>query len=127
MKSFLSAAILVAAISFPAVAAAQGLTGPQRNAVRAAESYLSFMAFSRLDLISQLSSPFGDGFEVADATIAVDSMDIDWMEQAVRSATQYLELQGFSCSGLIDQLSSMAGGKFTREEARHGAEQAGAC
>jgi hypothetical protein len=36
-------------------------------------------------------------------------------------------MSGFSCKGLIEQLSSEYGSKFTREQARYGAEQAGAC
>ena len=105
----------------------QSLTGPQKNAVRAAQSYLSISAFSRDGLIEQLSSPAGNGFDRTDATKAVDSMTIDWNQQAVKSAKEYLKLMGFSCSGLIQQLSSKAGGKFTESQARLGAKQAGAC
>lgn len=107
------------------VAFAQNLTGPQRNAVRTAESYLSFMGFSRAGLIQQLT--FADGYSVADATAAVDSLDVDWNEQASRSAQQYLTLMGFSCNGLIEQLSSDAGDKYTVDQATFGARDAGAC
>ena len=106
---------------------AQSLTGPQKNAVRAAQSYLSISAFSRDGLIEQLSSPAGNGFDKTDATKAVDSMTIDWNQQAVKSAKEYLKLMGFSCAGLIQQLSSQAGSKFTESQARFGAKQAGAC
>ncbi|MAO93509.1 MAG: hypothetical protein CMM81_18450 [Rhodospirillales bacterium] len=109
------------------IVSAQNLTGPQKNAVRSAESYLRIGGFSREGLIQQLASSYGDGYEVADATVAVDSLSIDWNEQAVRSAKQYLSMMGFSCNGLIEQLSSSVGGKFTRSQATHGAEQAGAC
>jgi hypothetical protein len=114
-------------ILFAGFAVAQELTGPQRNALRSAENYLSFAGFSRAGLIAQLSSPYGDGYEVADATIAVDSLAVDWNEQAKRSAQQYLEIMGFSCNGLIEQLSSEYGDKYTRSEAAFGAQQAGAC
>lgn len=110
-----------------AIASAQDLTGPQKNAVRSAEVYLSFSGFSRAGLIEQLSSPYGDGYDVADATAAVDSLSVDWNAQAARSATQYLEFMGFSCNGLIEQLSSDAGDKYTVSEATYGARQAGAC
>ena len=53
--------------------------------------------------------------------------NIDWNQEAVKSAKQYLQLMGFSCQGLIQQLSSPAGNKFTVEQARFGAKQAGAC
>lgn len=114
----------------PSQSAAQeskGLTGPQTNAVRSARQYLSISGFSRQGLIEQLSSDAGDGYRVADATVAVDSLNIDWNEQAVRSAQQYLSVSGFSCKGLIEQLSSIAGDGFTKNQATHGAQKAGAC
>jgi len=105
----------------------ESLTGPRSNAVRSAKQYISLQGFSRSGLIQQLSSDFGDGYDVADATAAVDSLNIDWNEQAVRSAKQYLSLQGFSCNGLIEQLSSSAGDGYTVSQATYGAQQAGAC
>jgi len=89
--------------------------------------YLSLQGFSRRGLIEQLSSPYGDGYDLADATAAVDSLPVDWNEQAVRSATQYLQMMGFSCRGLIEQLSSDAGDKYSTDQATYGARQAGAC
>jgi len=109
------------------MASAQTLTGPQNNAVRSAQSYLDMMGFSRAGLIEQLSSDFGSGYSVADATVAVDSLGVDWNEQAVRSAKQYLDMMGFSCSGLVEQLTSEYGSKYTQTQATYGARQAGAC
>lgn len=106
---------------------AQSLTGPQINAVRSAEQYISMSGFSRSGLIQQLSSDAGDGYNIADATVAVDSLNIDWNKEAVRSAEQYLSMSGFSCKGLIDQLSSSAGDGYTVSQATYGAQQAGAC
>ena len=106
---------------------AESLTGPQNNAVRSAKQYLDFQAFSRSGLIRQLSSDAGSGYNVADATVAVDSLNVDWNEQAVKSAQQYLSYQGFSCKGLINQLSSSAGSGYTQSQATYGAKQAGAC
>lgn len=103
------------------------LTGPQSNAIRSAKQYLSFSGFSREGLIQQLSSSYGDGYEVTDATAAVDSLNVDWNEQASRSAKQYLDMSGFSCDGLVEQLSSTAGDKYTVDQAKFGAQQAGAC
>lgn len=119
---FVSAAVFMASPAW-----AQSLTNPQKNAVRSATQYLSFTGFSRNGLISQLSSEYGDGYSVADATAAVDSMRTDWNQQAVKSAKQYLSIQGFSCNGLIDQLSSAYGDKYTKSQATYGAQQAGAC
>lgn len=106
---------------------ANSLTGPQKNAVRSAQQYLSLQGFSRNGLIEQLSSDYGDGYNVSDATAAVDSLNIDWNKQAVRSAKQYLSIQGFSCKGLVEQLSSSAGDKYTQSQATYGTTQAGAC
>ena len=110
-----------------AKSAPQPLTGPQKNAVRAAQSYLSISAFSRDGLIEQLSSQAGNGFNVNDATKAVDSLNVDWNQEAVKSAKQYLQMMGFSCNGLVQQLSSRAGAKFTQQQATFGAQRAGAC
>lgn len=103
------------------------LTGPQNNARRTAQQYLSMSGFSRAGLISQLSSDAGDGYSIKDATAAVDSMDVDWKENAAKSAKQYLDMTGFSCKGLIEQLSSSSGDKYTVSQATYGAHQAGAC
>lgn len=105
----------------------RSLTAVQKNAVRSATNYLRMAGFSRAGLIQQLSSDAGDGYSVADATIAVDSLDVDWNENAVRSAKQYLKMSGFSCRGLIQQLSSSSGEQYTIKQATYGAHQAGAC
>lgn len=118
---------LLATVFLAQVAAADDLSGPQKNAVRSAEQYLSLQGFSKAGLIEQLSSNFGDQYEEEDARIAVESLNVDWNEQAVRSAEQYLELQGFSCQGLIDQLSSSYGDRYTESQARYGASQTDAC
>ena len=109
------------------ICSAQDLTNQQKNAARSAVDYLSLQGFSRAGLIEQLSSAFGSGYSVADATVAVDSLSVDWNSQAALSARQYLDMMGFSCNGLIEQLSSEFGGKFTKSQATYGAQQAGAC
>ena len=121
-KVMLTAALFAAGPTWAA-----DLTGPQNNAVRSAKQYLSMAGFSRNGLIHQLSSDAGEGFDVSDATIAVDSMNIDWNQQAVRSAKQYLNMMGFSCKGLIKQLSSSAGEKYTVDQATYGAKHADGC
>ncbi|MBN3799355.1 Ltp family lipoprotein [Burkholderia sp. Ac-20392] len=118
---------MVAALFAAAPTWAGDLTGPQNNAVRSAKQYLSIQGFSRKGLIQQLSSDAGDGYKVADATAAVDSLNVDWNREAARSAKQYLSIQGFSCKGLINQLSSSAGDAYTASQATYGAKQAGAC
>lgn len=127
MINIFSALVVIAVLSGGSMAHAQGLTGPQKNAVRSAKSYLSMTGFSRDGLIEQLSSSYGEGYDRADATAAVDSLSVDWNIQAKRSAEQYLAMMGFSCNGLIEQLSSDAGEKYTQSQAAYGAQQAGAC
>ncbi|MBB5462322.1 Ltp family lipoprotein [Paraburkholderia sp. Cpub6] len=121
-KVAMTAALFVSASTW-----AGDLTGPQNNAVRSAKQYLSMQGFSRNGLIRQLSSEAGDGCTIADATVAVNSLNVDWNQQAVKSAKQYLSIQGFSCKGLIRQLSSNAGDRYTVSQATYGARQAGAC
>jgi hypothetical protein len=109
----------------PAPAAEPEGTVAQLNALRSAESYLDFSGFSRLGLIGQLSSEYGDGYTVEEATWAVDQLDVDWNEQAVRAGESYLEFSGFSRQGLIDQLSSEYGDQFTVEQATFAADTLG--
>jgi hypothetical protein len=83
--------------------------------------------FSRQGLIDQLSSSAGDGYSVSDATVAVDSLHVDWNAEAVKSAKDYLKMTSFSCQGLIDQLSSSAGEQFTTAQAQYAASKVGLC
>ena len=101
------------------------LTTGQEQAIGAAKDYLDTSAFSRAGLIEQLSSAYGSGFSKADATFAVDHLDVNWKEQAVLSAKEYLQTMHFSRAGLIQQLSSAYGSKFTRAEATYAAPQVG--
>lgn len=86
---------------------------------------MEFTGFSRLGLIDQLSSEYGDQFSVEDATWAVDHAGADWNAEAAESAKSYLEFSSFSHAGLVDQLSSEYGDQFTREQAEYGVSQAG--
>jgi GH18 family chitinase len=99
----------------------------EQNAIQAANQYLEFMPFSRKGLIQQLSSTAGDGYPLAVATAAVDSLTVNYNDQAAKSAAQYLQTMSFSCNGLIQQLSSDAGAGFTQAQAVYGAGQTGIC
>jgi hypothetical protein len=103
----------------PTTTAAPEMTPGQANALKKAESYLSFSAFSRAGLIKQLEF---EGFSNADATYAIDTMNPDWNEQAVEKAKSYLETSSFSRSGLIQQLEYEG---FTPAEAEHGVNATG--
>ena len=94
------------------------MTSSQKNALKKAESYLEYSAFSYTGLIDQLEY---EGFSTADATYAVDHCGADWKEQAVKKAESYLKYSSFSKSGLIDQLEYEG---FTHEQATYGADKA---
>ncbi len=103
------------------------LTQQQKSAVAAAKQYLSTAPFSQQGLIDQLDSSAGDGYSVNDATVAVDSLTVNWNAEAVQAAKAYLQTQPFSCSDLISQLDSSAGDQYTVAQATYGATQAGDC
>ncbi len=84
-----------------------------------AEQYLYTMPFSRSGLIEQLQF---EGFDKAEATVAVDSITVDWYKQASLKAEQYLQTMPMSKSGLIEQLKFEG---FTSAEATYGANSIG--
>lgn len=103
----------------PVPAPGPELTLGQMNAIRSAEQYLNFTAFSRTGLIGQLEF---EGFSTADAEVAVDSVGADWNAQAAASAQSYLDFTSFSRQGLIDQLVFEG---FTPEQAEYGVTAVG--
>lgn len=109
----------VRALSGPMVPLEPGSTVSQRNAVRSAEQYLDYSAFSRQGLIEQLEY---EGFSTADATFAVDTITVDWNAQAAKAAKAYLDYSAFSRSGLIEQLEYEG---YTPAQAAYGAAAAG--
>lgn len=106
----------------PAAPKPPALTSGQRNALRAAENYISLMGMSKAGLIQQLSSPAGDGYSKADATYAANHVKVDWNAEAVEAAKNYMEIMPMSRSALIQQLSSTAGDKFTKAQATQAAD-----
>lgn len=96
----------------------EGPTKSQQQALRSAEDYLNYTAFSKKGLIDQLVY---EKFSKEDAKWAVDQLDVDWKEQAYESALSYLDYTSFSLDGLIDQLKYEG---FTQEEAEYGAKKA---
>ena len=91
----------------------------QKNAIRQAEGYLDYTAFSESGLIKQLE--YG-GFSKEDAIFGVKNIKVDWKEQAVKQAESYLDYSSFSRSGLIKQLEY---GGHSRENANYAATQVG--
>lgn len=99
-------------------------TKGQQEAIGSAEDYLSGQDFSRAGLIHQLTSSVGEGFSGADATFAVDHLQVDWNYEAYLSAKDYLNSSHFSLTGLVHQLESEAGERFTHAQAVYGATRA---
>ena len=93
--------------------------GWESQAIRQAEEYLSFTAFSKQGLIDQLVF---EGFTREQATYGVERVDADWSQQAVLKARSYLDMTAFSRSGLIDQLVFEG---FTRQQATYAADRVG--
>lgn len=95
------------------------MTMGQKNALKSAESYLGFTAFSYTGLIKQLEF---EGYTTEEATFAADNCGADWNEQAAKSAKNYLSFTSFSRDGLIEQLEFEG---FTHEQAVYGVEANG--
>ncbi|MGG5173891.1 Ltp family lipoprotein [Pseudarthrobacter sp. J1763] len=102
-----------------AKAIADAGTLSQQNAMRKAESYLDFSAFSRTGLIGQLEF---EKFATSDATWAVDHVTVNWNEQAAKKAKSYLEFTSFSRAGLVEQLLFEG---FTPAQAEYGVSKTG--
>lgn len=90
-----------------------------QQALKKAESYLKYTAFSEQGLYDQLTSEYGSKFPAEAAQYAMDNIKVDWNAQAVKKAESYLKFTSFSEQGLYDQMTSQYGSKFTPEQARH--------
>lgn len=91
----------------------------KQNALKSAQSYLSFSAFSRKGLIEQLEY---EGFTSEQASYGVNNCGANWNEQAVKAAKSYLSFSSFSHDGLVEQLEYEG---FTHEQAEYGVTQNG--
>lgn len=98
---------------------ASSMTVSQKNALRSAESYLKYSAFSYNGLIEQLEY---EEYSHEDAVFAADNCGADWYEQAVKSAESYLKYSAFSHNGLVSQLEYEG---FTHDQAEYGVTQNG--
>lgn len=94
-------------------------TNSQQQAVKMAQSYIDYTAFSRSGLIDQLQF---EGFNGEDATYAVDKINVDWRAQAVKMAQSYLDYTAFSKSGLTEQLKFEG---FSDEDAAYAVNEVG--
>lgn len=91
----------------------------KKNALKTAENYLSFSAFSKKGLIDQLEF---EGYTSEEAKYAADNCGANWNEQAAKKAQSYLDFTSFSKQGLIEQLEFEG---FTHDQAVYGAKAVG--
>lgn len=94
-------------------------TTGEKNALKKAQSYLSFSAFSYTGLIKQLEF---EGFSHEEAVYGADNINADWNQQAAKKAESYMEFSSFSHDALIKQLEFEG---FTNEQAEFGAKSVG--
>ena len=80
---------------------ANSITVGQANALKSANSYLDFLAFSKKGLKGQLEF---EGYTDSEIDYAINNCDADWKKQALKSAKSYLDSLSFSKKGLIKQL-----------------------
>lgn len=100
--------------------AVKNATMGEQNALKKANSYLDYTAFSYEGLIDQLEY---EGFTSEEAKFGADNCGADWYEQALKKAYSYLDYTAFSYSGLIDQLEYE---DFTTDQATYAADNCGA-
>ncbi len=103
----------------PTKAPERSETVSQKNAVRKAESYISFSGFSRDGLVVQLEY---EKFSHEDAVYGADNSGANWNEEAAQKAKSYMDMTGYSRDGLIQQLLYE---KFTRAQAEYGVNAVG--
>lgn len=100
------------------------LTPTQQQAADEAADYVEFIPSSRARLIEVLTL---DGtYTEPDATVAVDSLNIDFNEQALLESQTLIEYGTYARQSLIASLSWEYGGAFTLEEATYAADNVGA-
>lgn len=100
-------------------APATSATVSQKNAVRKAQSYLSYSGFSRDGLVTQLEF---EKFSHEDAVYGADNSGGNWNQEAAQKAKSYMDMSGYSRDGLIQQLLFE---KFTQAQAEYGANAVG--
>lgn len=100
----------------PASSSESSVSTGKKNALRKANEYLDYMAFSYSGLIDQLKY---EGFSESEAEYGADNCGADWNEQAEKKAKEYLDFMAFSYDGLVEQLEYEG---FTHSQAIHGAD-----
>lgn len=90
-----------------------------RNALHKAENYSKMMHMSKQRIYDQLTSEYGDQFDVEAAQYAIDNLNADYNENALKCGENYKKTMHMSKARIYDQLTSENGEKFTVEEAQY--------
>lgn len=90
-----------------------------RNALRSAKTYSDMMHMSKQGIYDQLTSEYGDQFDVETAQYAIDNLNVDYKENALKCGENYKKTMHMSKARIYDQLTSENGEKYTAEEAQY--------
>lgn len=101
----------------PTEKATEAIPMEYQNALKSANEYLNYTAFSKEGLYNQLKH---EKYSDDAARYAVDHVNADWKECAVKAAESYLAYSSFSKEELYDQLIYE---KYTEEEARYAVDK----
>ena len=77
------------------------------------------MHMSKQGIYDQLTSEYGDQFDVEAAQYAIDNLNEDYNENALKCGENYKKTMHMSKARIYDQLTSENGEKFTAEEAQY--------
>lgn len=131
LKVFLTAAIVLSAVACSTandketkekiVETKEDTSVPKeyRNALRNAKTYSDMMHMSKQGIYDQLTSEYGDQFDVEAAQYAIDNLNADYNENALKCGENYKKTMHMSKARIYDQLTSENGEKFTSEEAQY--------
>lgn len=89
------------------------------SALIKAYSYSRHLHLSKLGILQQLTSQYGEKFSQPAAQYAIDNLHVDWNENALAKAKSYQRNLSMSPEGIRQQLTSQYGEKFTPEEANY--------
>ena len=85
-----------------------------RNALRSAKTYSDMMHMSKQGIYDQLTSEYGDQFDVEAAQYAIDNLNADYNENALKCGENYKKTMHMSKARIYDQLTSKNGENFRR-------------
>ena len=121
LKVFLTAAIVLSAVACSTandketktkiVETKEDTSVPKeyRNALRSAKTYSDMMHMSKQGIYDQLTSEYGDQFDVEAAQYAIDNLNVDYKENALKCGENYKKTMHMSKARIYDQLTSENG------------------